>query len=68
LGEKSGEARPVYGGDISSAYCVDTETGQYFLKVNSDSSALGMFYRTGGIQAIEETKTIAVLMCILSTP
>ena len=61
LGERVVNARPVSGGDISSAYCVDTETGQYFLKVNSDSSALGMFYsEQEGLQAIEETKTIAV--------
>lgn len=61
LGERVMNARPVSGGDISSAYRVNTETGQYFLKVNSASFALEMFYsEREGLQAIEESKTIAV--------
>ncbi|RNC63603.1 fructosamine kinase family protein [Proteiniphilum sp. X52] len=61
LGEKVVNARPVSGGDISSAYRVDTETRQYFLKVNSASFALEMFYsEREGLQAIGATKTIAV--------
>jgi len=40
---------------------VDTATGQYFLKVNNAPFALEMFYsEQEGLQAIEESKTIAV--------
>lgn len=61
LGERVMNARPVSGGDISSAYRVDTATGQYFLKVNNAPFALEMFYsEQEGLQAIEESKTIAV--------
>lgn len=61
LGEKVKSARPVSGGDISSAYRVETIMGQYFLKVNGAPFALEMFHaEQKGLQAIEETKTIAV--------
>lgn len=61
ISEKIISVRPVSGGDISAAYRVDTETGKYFLKVNSASFALEMFQaEQKGLQAIERTKTIAV--------
>ncbi len=51
----------VSGGDISSAYLLQTETRKFFLKVNSKPFALQMFQaEQKGLQAIEETKTIAV--------
>ena len=54
-------AKPVSGGSISSACLVDTEKGQYFLKVNSSASALEMFQaEQAGLQAIAQTDTIAV--------
>ena len=53
--------RSVSGGDISSAYLLQTEASKYFLKVNSKPFALAMFHAEHkGLQAIEETKTIAV--------
>lgn len=60
LAEKILSFKPVSGGDISSAYRIDTETAKYFLKVNGASFALKMFHaEREGLQAIEATKTIA---------
>ncbi len=54
-------ARPVSGGDISSAYMIETASRNYFMKVNAKPFALKMFHaEQEGLQAIEETKTIAV--------
>lgn len=59
--EKIFSFRSVSGGDISSAYLLQTETERFFLKVNSKSFALTMFHaEQKGLQAIEETQTIAV--------
>jgi fructosamine-3-kinase len=53
--------KPVSGGDISSAYRLETANARYFLKVNNGSSALQMFHaEQKGLQAIEATGTIAV--------
>jgi Fructosamine-3-kinase len=61
LGERILSSRPVSGGDISSAYRIETETGKYFLKVNAQSFALEMFHaEQKGLRTIEETNTIAV--------
>lgn len=61
ISEEIISVKPVSGGDISSAYRVDTAKGQYFLKVNSASYAMEMFYaERDGLQAIEATKTITV--------
>ena len=61
ISEEIISVRPVSGGDISSAYRIDTVRGRYFLKVNGASFALEMFHaEQEGLQAIEETKTIAV--------
>ena len=49
------------GGSISSAYLLKWGKGAYFLKVNTSSDALEMFVaEQKGLQAIEETATIAV--------
>ena len=59
--EKILSFKPVSGGDISSAYRVDTEKGKYFLKVNNAPFAPDMFRaEQKGLQAIEKTKTITV--------
>lgn len=61
IGEKVMNARAVSGGDISSAYRIDTVKKKYFLKVNNASFAMDMFRaEQKGLQAIEKTKTIAV--------
>ena len=53
--------RPVSGGDISSAYLLETQSQKFLLKVNSKSSAKSLFLaEQKGLQAIEDTKTIAV--------
>lgn len=53
--------RQVSGGDISSAYLLETQNQKLFLKVNSKSFAKSLFLaEQKGLQAIEDTKTIAV--------
>ena len=53
--------KPVSGGDISSAYLLETQHQKLFLKVNSKSFAKSMFLaEQKGLQVIESTKTIAV--------
>ena len=53
--------QPLSGGSISSAYLLKWDKGTYFLKANSNSDALEMFMaEQKGLQAIEETATIAV--------
>lgn len=61
ISEEIISARPVSGGDISSAYHIDTAKREYFLKTNHASFALKMFLaEQEGLQAIKETKTITV--------
>lgn len=61
IGEEILSFRSVSGGDISSAYQLQTETRKYFLKINANPFALAMFQaEQKGLQAIEETQTIAV--------
>lgn len=53
--------QPLSGGSISSAYLLKWDKGAYFLKINTNSDALEMFVaEQKGLQAIEETATIAV--------
>ena len=53
--------KPVSGGDISTAYLLETQSQKFLLKVNSKSSAKTMFdAEQQGLRAIESTKTIAV--------
>ncbi|MBK5195690.1 MAG: fructosamine kinase family protein, partial [Proteiniphilum sp.] len=61
ISEEIVSAKPVSGGDISSAYLLETGKGRYFLKVNPRPFALEMFHaEQKGLQAIAETRTIAV--------
>jgi len=61
ISEKIISTKPVSGGDISSAYLIESEARKYFLKVNSKPCALEMFHaEQKGLQTIEQTKTIAV--------
>ena len=61
LDEQIVASKPVSGGSISAAYRLNTPTRSYFLKVNQGASALKMFHaEQKGLQAIEETGTIAV--------
>jgi fructosamine-3-kinase len=54
-------AKPVSGGDISSAYLLKTVKERYFLKVNNKPFALEMFHaEQKGLQTIADTRTIAV--------
>ncbi len=61
IDEKIFSFRSVSGGDISSAYLLETKTQKFFLKVNSKPFASTMFHaEQKGLHAIEETQTIAV--------
>lgn len=67
IGENISSSHPVSGGDISSAYLLETKTGKFFLKVNAKPFALAMFQaEQKGLQAIEETQTISVphVLCV----
>lgn len=61
LGKEITGFKAVSGGDISRAYHLQAHDGDYFMKVNSASSAREMFRaEQEGLQAIEATHTIAV--------
>ena len=61
LSEEIVSARPLTGGDISSAYLLKTGERTYFLKVNNKPFAEEMFRAEHkGLQAIADTRTIAV--------
>jgi len=52
---------PVSGGSINAAYCIDTGIEKYMLKVNNKNAYPNMFAcEAAGLDAIRETKTIAV--------
>lgn len=57
----------VHGGDISTAYKIESPNNTYFLKVNSNSNALTMFQTEAyGLQLISVTNTIKtpkVIVC-----
>jgi len=54
-------AKPVSGGDISSAFMLTANSGQYFMKLNSQSAYPRMFERESqGLDAIGGTQTVAV--------
>ncbi len=55
------DAKPVSGGDISSAFRLTTNHERYFIKVNSQSAYPLMFERESeGLAAIRKTQTVAV--------
>jgi len=59
LGTKINICAPVSGGDISSAYVLDTASDRIFCKLNSSPVAKAMFMaEMEGLQAIAKTKTI----------
>ena len=61
LGLKISNIQCISGGDISSAYLVETLSNKFFLKVNSNPSALDMFLaEEKGLKTIALTNTIAV--------
>ena len=59
--------RPISGGDISQAFLLETETEQFFCKINRNEQAFQMFQNEkAGLEAISKTKTIAtpkVFLC-----
>ena len=59
LGSPISKVNTVSGGDISKAYCVNTSTQRFFLKVNESAIALEMFLaEKRGLESINCTKTI----------
>ena len=67
LGIKIDRISAVSGGDISRAYLLETKSERFFCKVNEGVQAFDMFLtEKAGLEAISETKTIAmpkVLLC-----
>ena len=50
---------PLSGGDINEARLLETDSGQYFLKMNTHPAALNMFKtEAAGLKLIEETQAI----------
>ncbi len=59
LGSPISKVNTVTGGDISKAYCVQTSTQRFFLKVNESAIALEMFLaEKKGLENINFAKTI----------
>ncbi|NJX16249.1 fructosamine kinase family protein [Tamlana crocina] len=59
LNENIERVSTVHGGDISTAYKIETVTNAYFLKTNQVSKALNMFeIEANGLQLIANTNTI----------
>jgi protein-ribulosamine 3-kinase len=55
------DAKPVSGGDISSAFMLTTNQDRYFMKLNSQSAYPLMFERESeGLAAIRQTQTVNV--------
>jgi len=61
------DIRPVSGGDISEAYILQTESEQFFCKVNYSAQAYDMFLtEKAGLEAIGKSGTLAapnILFC-----
>ena len=67
LGIELIEAKPVSGGDISSAYCFRSKEITYFIKYNSGHSALAMFQaEQKGLREIASCEKISVPEVILT--
>lgn len=59
-------AKPVSGGSINQAYCLQTNAGKYMLKLNSKSAYPNMFAcESTGLKTIADTDSIAVPAVIL---
>ena len=67
LNENITEISSVRGGDISKTYKIETFKDSYFLKLNSDPSAIKMFQAEAyGLECIRKTSTVKtpkVLAC-----
>jgi protein-ribulosamine 3-kinase len=62
LGINVSRAERVSGGDINQAFCLHTNTGKYFLKVNSASAYKNMFAKEAkGLKTLSEN-------CVLQIP
>jgi fructosamine-3-kinase len=60
LAEEIVGTKPLSGGDISSAYFIETKNQRLFLKLNDSPDAMDMLEREReGLEAISKTKTIA---------
>ena len=60
LGLKIRDFQSVSGGDISTAYLIETSSNKFFLKVNSNPNALDMFLaEEKALSTIANTNTIA---------
>ncbi len=69
LGVNIESVQSVSGGDISKAYLLKTESERFFCKVNHGSQAHTMFLAEKiGLEAIAQTKTIAVPKVLLCEP
>lgn len=61
LSEKIKTISSVSGGDISSAFKIETSSEKFFLKMNANDFALDLFTKeAAGLNEIASTKTIAV--------
>ncbi|WP_370478262.1 fructosamine kinase family protein [Tamlana flava] len=59
LNETISKVSPVHGGDISTAYKIETGKNSYFIKTNKSSNALHMFQiEANGLNTIGNTNTI----------
>ncbi len=56
----------VGGGSINRAYCLETENGNYFIKINSSSKFPGMFeVEAAGLQLLSQSRSVNVPEVIL---
>lgn len=61
--------RSISGGDISTAYLLETDSERFFCKVNHNPNAFAMFKaEKKSLEAIAKTKTIAVPQILLCEP
>ena len=59
LGLRIKRIKPISGGDISTAYKIETDSNNFFLKTNSHPAAIKMFMsEKEALTTISETKTI----------
>src|SRR5690349_12523282 len=60
------EASPLSGGSINEAYCLKTNSGNYFLKLNDAINFPGMFSAEAkGLNMLRETNTVSIPKVIL---
>lgn len=60
-GIKTDRFQPVHGGDINRAFCIDSEQGKFFLKLNSSSEYPGMFEKEAkGLNELKQNSLIKI--------